>query len=467
MNKIEAIVRKYIIHHNLFKSSGRYIVALSGGADSVALLLILQQLGVSVSAAHCNFHLRGEESERDEQFCVNLCKRLGITLHRIHFDTQFYACQHKVSIEMAARDLRYRYFAQLAKDIEADGICVAHHRDDNVETVILNLLRGSGVDGLAGIAPKNGNILRPLLCISRQDILDYLQLQGQDYVTDSTNLEDDALRNRIRHHVIPLLETINPAAKENIDQTAKYLRQAKTMLEGLMNHDRADAGVVKDSCNEGSADEHVICLQKQPIMKAPSPEFMLHSELGKYGFHGDVIDDIYESLVAKDGGVGKLWKNGSYMVAIDRNQLLVTALADLDIIQSERPFRLPEEGNYNLGKSLKIKLHCYPRTADFTPSKSSHLITLDADKVSFPLTYRLCEKGDRFYPFGMKGSKLISDYLTDRKRNVVQKMGQHVITDSQGEIVWLVGERTSDRSKITDQTQIILEIELVQNNEKQ
>ena len=296
---------------------------------------------------------------------------------------------------MAARDLRYRYFAQLAKDIEADGICVAHHRDDNVETVILNLLRGSGVDGLAGIAPKNGNILRPLLCISRQDILDYLQLQGQDYVTDSTNLEDDALRNRIRHHVIPLLETINPAAKENIDQTAKYLRQAKTMLEGLMNHDRADAGVVKDSCNEGSADEHVICLQKQPIMKAPSPEFMLHSELGKYGFHGDVIDDIYESLVAKDGGVGKLWKNGSYMVAIDRNQLLVTALADLDTIQSERPFRLPEEGNYNLGKSLKIKLHCYPRTADFTPSKSSHLITLDADKVSFPLTYRLCEKGDR------------------------------------------------------------------------
>ena len=467
MNKVETIVRKYIIHHDLFKNHGRYIVALSGGADSVALLLILKQLGVSLSAAHCNFHLRGEESERDEQFCVSLCERLGITLHRIHFDTQFYARQHKVSIEMAARDLRYRYFAQLAKDIKADGICVAHHRDDNVETVILNLLRGSGVDGLAGIAPKNGNILRPLLCISRQDILDYLQLQGQDYVTDSTNLEDDALRNRIRHHVIPLLETINPAAKENIDQTAKYLRQAKTMLEGLMNHDRADAGVVKDSCNEGSADEHVISLQKQSIIKAPSPEYMLHSELEKYGFHGDVIDDIYTSLTAKEGGVGKVWKNGSYMLAIDRNQLLVTALAALDTIQSERPFRFPEEGNFNLGKSLKIKLHRYLRTADFTPSKSSHLVTLDADKVSFPLTYRLCEKGDRFYPFGMKGSKLISDYLTDRKRNVVQKMKQHVITDSQGEIVWLVGERTSDRSKITDQTQIILEIELVQNNEKQ
>lgn len=466
MNKVETIVRKYIIHHDLFKNHGRYIVALSGGADSVALLLILKQLGVSLSAAHCNFHLRGEESERDEQFCVSLCERLGITLHRIHFDTQFYARQHKVSIEMAARDLRYRYFTQLAKDIKADGICVAHHRDDNVETVILNLLRGSGVDGLAGIAPKNGNILRPLLCISRQDILDYLQLQGQNYVTDSTNLEDDALRNRIRHHVIPLLETVNPAAKENIAQTAKYLRQAKMMLEGLMG-DHQTAGCEEDSCTARDLNNHVISLQKQSIIKAPSPEYMLHSELGKYGFHGDVIDDIYTSLTAKEGGVGKVWKNGSYMLAIDRNQLLVTALAALDIIQSERPFRFPEEGNFNLGKSLKIKLHRYLRTADFTPSKSSHLVTLDADKVSFPLTYRLCEKGDRFYPFGMKGSKLISDYLTDRKRNVVQKMKQHVITDSQGEIVWLVGERTSDRSKITDQTQIILEIELVQNNEKQ
>lgn len=466
MNKVETIVRKYIIHHNLFKNHGRYIVALSGGADSVALLLILKQLGVSLSAAHCNFHLRGEESERDEQFCVSLCERLGITLHRIHFDTQFYARQHKVSIEMAARDLRYRYFTQLAKDIEADGICVAHHRDDNVETVILNLLRGSGVDGLAGIAPKNGNILRPLLCISRQDILDYLQLQGQNYVTDSTNLEDDALRNRIRHHVIPLLETVNPAAKENIAQTAKYLRQAKMMLEGLMGDHQTD-GCEEDSCTARDLNNHVISLQKQSIIKAPSPEYMLHSELGKYGFHGDVIDDIYTSLTAKEGGVGKVWKNGSYMLAIDRNQLLVTALAALDIIQSERPFRFPEEGNFSLGKSLKIKLHRYLRTADFTPSKSSHLVTLDADKVSFPLTYRLCEKGDRFYPFGMKGSKLISDYLTDRKRNVVQKMKQHVITDSQGEIVWLIGERTSDRSKITDQTQIILEIELVLNNEKQ
>lgn len=144
MNKIETIVRNYIVRHGMGKHDGSYIVALSGGADSVALLLILKNLGMPIHAAHCNFQLRGEESERDEQFCVNLCEREGICLHRIHFDTLTYAEKHKVSIEMAARDLRYRYFAQLARDIEADGICVAHHRDDNVETLLLNLLRGSG-----------------------------------------------------------------------------------------------------------------------------------------------------------------------------------------------------------------------------------------------------------------------------------------------------------------------------------
>lgn len=295
--KIETIVRNYIVRHGMWKHDGSYIVALSGGADSVALLLILKNLGMPIHAAHCNFHLRGEESERDEQFCVDLCEREGICLHRIHFDTLTYAEKHKVSIEMAARDLRYRYFAQLARDIEADGICVAHHRDDNVETLLLNLLRGSGVDGLAAIAPKNGNILRPLLCISRQDILDYLAEKGQDYVTDSTNLEDDALRNKIRHHVIPLLETLNPAARENIAQSARYLRQAKMMLD-----DAVDVPSQPDDSSTSQPDDssNTITIGKQIVMQAASPEFMLHQLIGCYGFHGDTIDGIIESMNSQD-----------------------------------------------------------------------------------------------------------------------------------------------------------------------
>ena len=462
MNKIETIVRNYIVRHGMWKHDGSYIVALSGGADSVALLLILKNLGMPIHAAHCNFHLRGEESERDEQFCVDLCEREGICLHRIHFDTLTYAEKHKVSIEMAARDLRYRYFAQLARDIEADGICVAHHRDDNVETLLLNLLRGSGVDGLAAIAPKNGNILRPLLCISRQDILDYLAEKGQDYVTDSTNLEDDALRNKIRHHVIPLLETLNPAARENIAQSARYLRQAKMMLDDAVG---VPSQPEDSSTSQPDDSGNTITIGKQLVMQAASPEFMLHQLIGCYGFHGDTIDGIIESINSQDGGIGKIWKSNEYILCIDREKLLITPQKEMDNLQKEKAFRLPEEGNYSLAGNTRIRIRRCPRTADFTPSKESHRITLDADQVSFPLTYRLTQQGDRFKPFGMKGTKLVSDYLTDRKRNYMEKMSQHVLTDKTGEIIWLIGERTSDHCRITPDTQSILEIELEVNPE--
>ena len=461
MNQIEQKVSKYIHRHHLLKHDGRYIVALSGGADSVALLCILDALGMNISAAHCNFHLRGEESNRDEQFCVDLCQKMGISLSRIHFDTQEYAQLHKVSIEMAARDLRYRYFAQLAKDLEADGICVAHHRDDNVETLLLNLLRGSGIDGLAGIAPQNGNILRPLLCISRQDILQYLKEKGQDYVTDSTNLEDDALRNKIRHHVIPLLQTLNPAASDNIALSAKYVRQACEMLSAMWGSQQHQEGTEE----EENPQTDTLYINKVEVMQAASPEFMLHHQIGSYGFHGDCIDSIIEAMEAQDGGVGKVWKSNGHMLAIDRDSLLITSLHHLEAFQQERSFRIPEEGNYHIG-NLQLRIKQYEKAADFQPSKSARRITLDAEKVNFPLVYRRTETGDRFQPFGMKGSKLVSDYLTDRKRSYLQKLEQHVITHRDGDIIWLVGDRTSEKTKITEQTQTILEIEIKDYEQK-
>ena len=331
-----------------------------------------------------------------------------------------------------------------------------------METLLLNLLRGSGVDGLAAIAPKNGNILRPLLCISRQDILDYLAEKGQDYVTDSTNLEDDALRNKIRHHVIPLLETLNPAARENIAQSARYLRQAKMMLD-----DAVDVPSQPDDSGTSQPDDssNTITIGKQLVMQAASPEFMLHQLIGCYGFHGDTIDGIIESMNSQDGGIGKIWKSNEYILCIDREKLLITPQKEMDNLQKERAFRLPEEGNYSFAGNTRIRIHRYPRTADFTPSKESHRITLDANQVSFPLTYRLTQQGDRFKPFGMKGTKLVSDYLTDRKRNYMEKMSQHVLTDKTGEIIWLIGERTSDHCRITPDTQSILEIELEVNPE--
>ena len=538
MDKTESIVSHYILRHHLMDKPGEkpsdkpdgkrgdapqklYIVALSGGADSVALLLILRAIGIRVHAAHCNFHLRGEESDRDEQFCADLCQRLDVPLHRIHFDTQAYAQLHKVSIEMAARELRYRYFAQLARDICAEGICVAHHKDDNVETLLLNLLRGSGVDGLAAIAPKNGNILRPLLCIDRKQILAYLKEKGQAYVTDSTNLEDDALRNKIRHHVIPLLESLNPAARENIAQTARYIRQAKQTIDNILGEaDEADSAETQnrqasaEARNREASPEPFVIIEKQKMLQAASPEFILHHLIGKYGFHGEQIDQIVEAIgsnaedneprakaaqtraKAAQTSIGKTWQSNDHLLCIDRTQLIITSLQRMEHLSQERPHRLPEEGIYTLGSAenfyketsqspgtgseenfykyketsqspgtgtaeeLRIRIARHPRTAGFKPSKDPMRITLDADKVRFPLTYRLAHPGDRFHPFGMRGSKLVSDYLTDRKRNFLQKKSQHVLADREGNIIWLVGERTSDDCKISPETQEIIEISL-------
>ena len=216
------------------------LVALSGGADSVCLLMAMKRLGYAIEAIHCNFHLRGAESDRDEEFCKSLCEREQIPFHTVHFDTKTYAEVHKISIEMAARELRYNYFEQLRKAIDAEAILVAHHMNDSVETLLMNLIRGTGIHGLQGIKPRNGNIIRPLLCVSRKEIVEWLGEIGQDYVTDSTNLEDDVTRNKLRLNIIPLLEEINPAASENIAKTALRMVEAGKVFDDSMN------GIVKD-----------------------------------------------------------------------------------------------------------------------------------------------------------------------------------------------------------------------------
>ena len=204
-------VKQFIAEKHLLKADCLYLVALSGGADSVALLLVLKELGYSIEAVHCNFHLRGEESLRDEQYCKELCERENIPLHIAHFDTKEYADLHKVSIEMAARDLRYKYFFQLKDDLQAAAICVGHHKEDSVETILINLLRGTGLSGMMGISPDANSIIRPLLSVSRQEIEQYLEERNVNYVTDSTNMIDDVVRNKIRLNIIPLLQEINPS----------------------------------------------------------------------------------------------------------------------------------------------------------------------------------------------------------------------------------------------------------------
>lgn len=449
-------IEDYIKRNHLLDKRGKYLVALSGGADSVALLLTLHELGYQVEACHCNFQLRGSESERDELFCVQLCEKLSIPLHRIHFDTKLYAEVHKESIELAARNLRYRYFHQLKDDVEAVGICVAHHQDDTVETVLINLIRGTGIQGLTGISAKNGDVVRPLLCADRQEILGYLAEKGQGYVTDSTNLVDDVVRNKIRLNIIPMLKEINPAASKNIAQAAHHLEEANKMLESCISHAKSD-------------EQGFIHLPIEDITHAASCEYALYAYLQPFGFKGKMIEDILTSIHS----TGKMWASDTHRLVIDRNEIIVQKKE----IESFHAMKIPETGCYVLPQPVnsvsissankheknhqasKIKLSQEERSKDFVPSKEKYLVTLDANKVVFPLTLRLVQNGDIFQPFGMKGKKLVSDYLTDRKKNLFEKQKQLVVTDAHGEIIWVVGERTSELCKIEESTETVLKIE--------
>ena len=413
-------VERYINKHKLLNPSELYIVALSGGADSVALLLLLKNAGFNVHAAHCNFRLRGAESDRDEVFCVELCHRLGVELHRVHFDTREYAELHKVSIEMASRELRYRWFEQLREDIGAAGICVAHHRDDSVETVILNMVRGTGVHGLVGIRPRNGYILRPLLCVSRDEIEGFLTSCGQKYITDSTNLEDEATRNKVRHHIIPELQQLNGKALENI------LRMTERMaaVEELLDAYKAQTIVRK---------ENGIAIRKLDVLN----DYLLYELLADYGFNSAQASQICDSMRADS--VGSVFSSADYDLLVDRECLLVEPH-----LEPMKPFVIPETGTYILDEKHKIRVE----SGAFEVSKDPLVATLDASKVHFPLTVRRAEEGDWMVPFGMSGRKLLSDMMTDLKKSIFDKRKQIVVTDNQGVIIWAVGLRVSQNVAI-------------------
>ena len=455
-------MRRFASVHELFVYGGKYIVALSGGADSVSLLFVLKhlehELGIGVEAAHCNFHLRGAESVRDEEFCKQLCDRLSVPLHLIHFDTQAYADLHRVSIEMAARDLRYGYFENLRRDIEAQDICVAHHRDDSVETVLLNLVRGTGLRGLRGIQPRNGNIIRPLLSLSREDIVQYLDALGESYVTDSTNLHNDVKRNKIRLDVMPLLRKLNPSVSQSIFESSLRVGEALKVFDEAMKRSIADVTATSPPHHLTISPPHHLVISVERLKQQPSPEYTLHEILSSYGFTSAQIELIYGSL--DTCSAGKIIASDSHELAFDRGSLLVQPRTN--VADSARSMRIPETGTYVFSDSLKIKVAAEDCGDDYVPSRAADCVCLDASDIKFPLTLRHIEQGDRFVPFGMNGMKLVSDYLTDRKKNVFEKRAQLVVTDAQQRIVWLVGERTDNRFRISKETSKALRLTLLQ-----
>ena len=425
---IQQRITQYIEKEDLFSSDSKILVALSGGADSVALLCILHAAGYHCEAAHCNFHLRGEESNRDEQFVRQLCKRYGIRLHTIDFDTTRYAAEKRISIEMAARELRYNWFEEVRNKCQADVVAVAHHQDDSVETILLNLIRGTGITGLLGIRPRNGVIVRPLLCINREEIMLYLQNIGQDYVTDSTNLEDEYTRNKIRLNILPLMQTINPSVKNSLIETSNYLNDVATIYNKYTDEVKA-----RITTAEG--------IRIRELLKEPAPEALLFEILHPLGFNSAQIKDIANSL---DGQPGKQFSSKEWRVIKDRELLL------LEKAQSENKEELP----FQIIKEEK------EYTPDFQIPREKGIACFDADKLNGEISYRKWQTGDTFVPFGMKGKKKVSDYLTDRKFSISQKERQWVLCCGE-RIAWLIGERTDNRFRIDETTQRIVIYKIV------
>lgn len=451
--KIAKRVEEFIKKHQLLADDARVLVTLSGGADSVALLRLLLRLGYRCHAVHCNFHLRGEESDRDERFVTALCHTLGVECEVVHFDTLGYAAEHKVSVEMAARELRYAEFERLRQAHGLDVIAVAHHQDDAVETLLLNLIRGAGINGLTGMKVKNGNVVRPLLCLTRDEVIDYLSHIGQPYVTDSTNLTDAYSRNKVRLNLLPLMQQINPAAKDNIMQAALHLGEAATIYNKVIEETKTR---LVTTHAEG------IDIEIAALLDTEVPQTHLFEIVHPYGFNSAQVADIFRSLTAE---AGRLFESADYTLLRDRTHLLLRRNNpegdnyQLSILHSQL-----NEGLVQLPDGTQLIVTTIEPDATWSVPKRSDVLCLDLAHINQPLTLRHPRQGDRFSPFGMRGSKLLSDLYTDLKLPHTEKAKQWVLCHGE-DIVWAVGLRGSERYRLKKTPKRVLCIERLKVND--
>lgn len=434
----QAKVERFIQSERLLSGEQPVLVGLSGGVDSVALLGVLVRLGYSCVALHCNFHLRGEESDRDEAFARQFALSLGVPFQQIDFDTEGYATHHHVSIEMAARALRYRWFEERKVALRAEAIAVAHHRDDSAETLLLNLLRGSGIRGLGGIHPRNGHVVRPLLSVNRSEIEEWVQAQGWSYVTDSTNLSDAYSRNFIRLRVLPLLEQLNPSARETIARSADHLSAAGQLYDYA----------VRQALSSSLCADHVLSIER--LLCYPAPETLLYEWLRPYGFSRSVVGELF---VALSGQSGKQFFSATHRLLKDRDCLY---LAPLPAPRETTTFAVPTATG-DLGHPIRLSLRCLNYSPDFVFERDPRVAYFDLGKLPSSLTLRLPQTGDWFVPFGMRGRKKLSDYFSDQKMTRWEKERQWLLCAGES-IIWVVGRRADNRFRLDGSSQKVLQV---------
>ncbi len=432
----------YIERKNLFKKEDPLLVALSRGVDSMVMCDLLLKAGYKFSVAHCNFKLRGNESDSDEQFVEDYCSKNKLTLFKRSFDTSTYSEEKKLSIQMSARELRYAFFNELLTEHSFAYLLTAHHLSDNIETFFINLVRGSGIAGLKGISEKREKIVRPLLTFTKEEILAYAKENSISYRTDKSNLEDTYLRNNLRLNIIPKLKELNPSFERTISKELALLQQYNTIIS---NH------FAKEKEKTISKTDSGIKINIEKIKENKTPELFLFEILKEYSFHPDVIADIFESL---DGIPGKLFFSNNFELVRDRTELVINKHSDRSI----EPIVIEKE-TQEIHSPIHLKIK---PTTEFVKENSKAVAYIDLSKLKYPLTVRGWQTGDKFKPLGMTGFKKLSDLFVDLKLNAFDKNKVAILENGDKEIIWVVNHRLDDRYKISENTNAILRIELVE-----
>jgi tRNA(Ile)-lysidine synthase len=434
---------EFIKKYSLFQPDQKILLAVSGGIDSVAMTSLFQQAGYDFAIAHCNFHLRDKESDDDQEFIRALSVKYNKTFYTTDFNTQACSSQRNISIQMAARELRYEWFNTLLVEKGYDKIAIAHNRDDIAETFIINIVRGTGLNGLTGIKPVQNKIIRPVLFASRAEISSYVESNALNYREDSSNAEIKYQRNLIRHKIIPLLKEINPSVTETIVQEIEIFNSTNILYQKEIDK-------IRKAITLKGAPEAALSIPKIISLRISVP--VLYDLLAEYGFSYAVVKDIYQSIESQSG---KKFYSTRYILLKDR-----------------KTFIIKERKETSSAGNIIIHEHCsgidYPVRLEFKKTRvdegfvtprSKETVALDYETLKFPMNLRRWKKGDYFYSLGMKGRKKLSDYFSDQKINRFAKEDVWLLT-SGDDIVWIIGWQIDDRFKITPQTKEILIVKL-------
>ena len=421
-------VQQFITEKSLFIREDKLILGISGGADSVCLMHVFLELGYSFELAHCNFNLRGEESDADEYFVKDLAKEHQLKIHIKQFDTLVYAAENKISTQMAARDLRYAWFEKLRIKSSAKYLAIAHHANDDVETFFINLVRGSGLKGFLGIKEKNNAIVRPLLSVSRLEIEQYLKDRGLVFREDSSNASVKYLRNKIRHELIPLLAQMNPSIQQTVKDEMRILEGVAQIYASKVEEVRKDLTQEKNG---------IVQLEISALLALNPLHSYLYELLSAYGFYA--VEAISKAL---QGQSGKQFFSSTHQLVVDRENIFISLLN-----KENEVFEITEK-TISLVYPLEIN---FKVIADKTIIYDNNIAQLDVEKLKFPLTLRKWKEGDKFMPLGMKKFKKLSDFFIDSKFSIIDKQEQWLLC-SGVDIVWVLGCRIDERYKLESNT---------------